>query len=224
MRLDDLELLRLQPPRLEQDRVRDRDLADVVQRRRLAHQRHDPVALAQLARHPRREGADALGVLGRVVVTVLGGQRQPVQGVDARCLRVPERREHLAGDDRLELLQAHAHLAVLEHQPQPANRGRAERLSLGLQLRHRHHGRPGVEPEGVQARAHRLRIGVAEAEHDLRLRGHRLGGDQLQRGNEIDRRAARRGQLGAKGLRRIAIPADNQNAGAGEAVVIHTQT
>ena len=111
---------------------------------------------------------------------------------------------------------------MLEHHPQAAHPGRAERLSVRDEVRERHDGRAGVEAERVQPGAHGGGIRVTEAQHDLGLCGRGLGRDELERRNEIDRRAPRGGQLGAKGLGGVAVPADNENAGAGESVVIHT--
>jgi hypothetical protein len=222
MRLDDLELLGLQSAGLEQDRVRDRDLAEVVQRRGLADQPDHAVALIQPARHPRRQRGDALGVLGRVVVPVLGRAREPLERVDADRLDVAERAQRLARDDRLQLAEADAHGAVVEHDPQPAHARRAEGLAVANEVGQRHHGRPGVEPERVQACTHGGGIGVAEADDDLRLRGRCLRRHELERRHEIDRGAARGGQQCAKRLRCVAVPADNKDTGAGESVVIHT--
>jgi hypothetical protein len=195
-----------------------------VQRRGLAHQPDDAIALPHVPRHARRERADALGVLGRVVVAVLRGEREPAQRVDADRLGVAERAQDLTGDDRLQLAEPHAHLAVLEHQPQPADAPLAQRPAVGDELRDRQHRRSAVEPERVEPRPHGLGIGVAETEHDLRLRGRRLGRDEVQSRHQIDRRAARRRQLGTQRLSRLPVPADNQYAGAGQGVVIHTQT
>ena len=220
--LDHLVLLRLQPPRLEQDRVRDGDLAEVVQGRRLADQPDRAVALPEVARHPGGERGDPLRVLGRVVVPVLGRQRQPVQGVEPDRLGVAERAQRLPGDDRLELALARAQLAVLEHEPQPARPGRRE-PAVRRELLDADDGRRRAEPERVEPLAHGGRVGVAEAEHDLRLRRGRLGRDEVEPGHEIDGRTARGGQFLAQGLSHLAVPADNQDAGAGQEVVIHCE-
>jgi hypothetical protein len=151
-----------------------------------------------VARHPGRQRADALRVLGRVVVAVLRRQREPAQRVEPDRLRVAEGGERLAGHDRLELRQPAAHGAVLEQEREPPDPARAERASLRREVVDGHHGRAGVEPERVQARAHGLRIRVAERQDHLRLRGRGLGGHELDRGHEIDRRAARLAQLCAQ--------------------------
>ena len=56
------------------------------------------------------------------------------------------------------------------------------------------------------------------------LGGGRLDRDEVERGDEVDRRAARRGQLCAQALGRLRGPADDEDAGARERVVIHTAT
>jgi hypothetical protein len=175
-------------------------------------------------RHARRERRDALGVLGRVVVAVLGGEREPLQRVDADRLGVAERAEDLPGDDRLQLAQPAAHLAMLEHQSQPPHAPLAQRPTVGDELGERDDGRSRVEPERVQPQPHGVGIGVAEADDDLRLRRRGLRRDELQSGHEIDRLAPRGGQLRTQRLSRLPIPADNQDAGAGQGVVIHTRT
>jgi hypothetical protein len=224
VRLDHLELLRLEPSGLEQDRVGDRDLAEIVERRGLAHEPHVPVALPQVARHAGRERGDALRVLRRVVVAVLRRERQAPQRVDARLLRLTERAQDLPGHDRLQLAEPGPHLAMLEDEPELLHAPRAERLPVGDQFADGDHGRSRVEAERVQARAHRIGIGVAEADHHLRLRGRGLRRDEVDARHEIDRRAPRGGELGTPRLSRLPVPADNQDAGAGQEVVIHTET
>ncbi len=91
VRLDDRALLRRQRPRLEQDRVGDRDLADVVQRRRVAQ------ALAELRVHAdvfgqqHREAADALDVRAGVLVAELDRHRQALDGLGLSDLELRER-------------------------------------------------------------------------------------------------------------------------------------
>jgi hypothetical protein len=148
-----------------------------------------------MARHPGRERADALRVLGRVVVAVLGREREPVQRVDADRLGVAERAQHLPRDDRLQLAEPLAHLAVLQHEPQPPDAPLPQRLPVRDQVGDLHHGRRRVEPERVEPGAHGLGIDVAQADHDLGVRGSRLGRHELQRRDQVDRRRARRGQL-----------------------------
>ena len=126
VRLDDLELLLGQPAGLEQDRVRDRDLADVVQRRGVADEVHHPVAEAQPARQHGREVADALGVLARVVVAVLGGLGEPAQAVELGALHLAAARDGLGGDHALELAMAGAQRVQLDERAQPPGRDGAE--------------------------------------------------------------------------------------------------
>ena len=194
-----------------------------MQRRGLAHEPDEAVVHAHVARHAGGERTHPLRVLGRVVVAVLGREREPLERVEADRLRVAERAERLARDDRLELAEPAAHRPVLEHEREPPD-GRGAEPAVGGELGERHHRRPAVEPQRVQLHAHGLGIRVAEREDHLGLRSRRLGGDQLDRGDQIDRRAARCCQLRTKGLGFLAVPADNQHAGAGESVVIHTQT
>jgi hypothetical protein len=49
----------------------------------------------EVAREPGRQLADALRVLVRVVVAVLGGERQPAQRVERRLLVVAPPRDRL---------------------------------------------------------------------------------------------------------------------------------
>ena len=107
-RLDDLELLVGQLAGLEQDRVRDRDLADVVQRRGPVDQRHLAVGQVQAAGQARGERADALGVLVRVVVAVTGGLQDSLQELLLGRFGVPAAGQRLGRQRRLELLLARA--------------------------------------------------------------------------------------------------------------------
>jgi hypothetical protein len=151
--LDDLELLVGEPARLEQDRVRDRDLADVVQRRRLAHEAHHVVADPDPGGQQRREVPDALRVLVRVVVAVLGGQRDPAQPVELRGLQLAPPGHRLSGDHALQVAVAAPHGVQLHERPQPPRRDRVERIARPDDLQHRHHRRPRLEPERVQTGA-----------------------------------------------------------------------
>jgi hypothetical protein len=84
---------------------------------------------------------------------------------------------------------------VLEHEPQPPQAPLAERPAVRDQVGDGHDRRRRVQPERVEPRPHGLGIDVAQADHHLGLRGRRLGGHELQCRHQIDRRAARRGQL-----------------------------
>ena len=200
-------------------------LPEVVQRRGLADEPDEPVVLPDVARHPRGERADALRVLGRVVVAVLRREREPPQRVDADRLRVAERAQRLAGHDRLELAEAAAHRPVLEHAARagarrraPSGRPSAASSATGTT------GGPASSPSGSSCTRTASGSVSPSARTTCGLRGRRLGGDEVERGHEIDRRAARRAELRAKALGCLAVPADNQDAGAGEGVVIHTAT
>ncbi len=225
MRLDDLELLRLEPPRLEQDRVGDGDLAEVVQRRGLADEPDHPVALPQVARHPRGERRHALRVLGRVVVAVLRGEREPA----AACRRgSPRRRGTPTGPGPRRSPRARRGGAT--------SRGARAPAASAARPRDRAPRRPSARSAtattggAAPSPSGSSRSRTASASMSPRLSttcglgGRRLGRHELQRGHQIDRRAARRAQLGAKGLGILAVPADNQDTGAGEDVVIHTET
>ena len=88
VRLHQLELLGGQLAQLQQDRIRNADLADVVQRRRAADQRHLRVGQSDLPREQRRHLADPLGVLPGVVVAELRRPRQPLDDLDLRRLEL----------------------------------------------------------------------------------------------------------------------------------------
>ena len=84
-----LPLLGGEPAQLQQDRVRDGELADVVQRCRLPELLHlacgEPELLAEEDSCP----ADPLCVLERLVVAVLGRERKPVQGLEPGVVELP---------------------------------------------------------------------------------------------------------------------------------------
>jgi hypothetical protein len=81
VRLDDRALLRRERTGLEQDRVRNSDLADIVQGRGV------PQALAEVGVHAdvfgqqHREAADPLDVRTGVLVSELDCHRQPLDGL-----------------------------------------------------------------------------------------------------------------------------------------------
>ena len=217
--LDHRELLGRERARLEQDGVGDGDLAEVVQRRGAAQHADGAVLQPERPPEPGRQGADALRVLRRVVVAVLRGLREPVQRIEADRLRVAERGERLAGHDRLELGEPRAHGAVLEQQPQMGQPAVAE-PPLAPELRERDDGRARVEAERIEHRPDRL--GGPEHEHHVGRRERRLGGDLLEAGREMDRRAAGRAQLGPERVGRLPLPAGHEHARTREREVIHT--
>jgi hypothetical protein len=156
-------------------------------------------------------------------VAVLGGACEPLERVHADRLGVAERAQRLARDDRLELRDAQPHRPQLQQLEQARHPAGVERLAVARELRDRHDRRAAAEPERVEPRPHRARVGVTQAEHQLRLRGRRLDGDEVDRGYQIDGRAAGRRQIPSQGLGCLPVPADNQYTGAGEGVVIHTR-
>ena len=148
VRLDDLELLVGEPVGLEQDRVRDRDLAQVVQRRGAA----DQVDLVVGQPHPPAQAgghrAHALGVLPRVVVAVLGGEGEPPQRVETRRVDVAVGLD-ACGPSTASRSRTRAQAVALE---QRARRRTAP--GAGGQARHlvdRDDGRARARPERVQA-------------------------------------------------------------------------
>ena len=88
VRLDDVVLALGQLAQLEQDVVGHADLADVVQRRGEADRVHQVVGQAHRRGNPRRDRADALRVLHRVVVAELGGAAEPLENLELRVLEL----------------------------------------------------------------------------------------------------------------------------------------
>ena len=197
--LDDLELLVGQLAGLEQDRVRDRDLADVVQRRGAVDQRHLAVGQAQPAREPGGERADALGVL---VACCRRGSRRPARAVAGARAGPPRRRARRvsawAGERRLEL-----GLARRSARCSTSARSRAAAIapssSSAAVSGEADHRRPGVEPERVQPRAQR-RLGAVDGEHRRGRRRRRPRGRRprrRRRARSRRRRARRAGRAPA---------------------------
>ena len=93
---------------------------------------------------------DALGVLVRVVVAVLGGQRQPVQAVQLGRLQLAAARHGLGGDHALQLAVAAPHGLQLHDRAQPPGGDRVERLARADHLQHGDDRRPALEPQRVQ--------------------------------------------------------------------------
>ena len=88
VRLDDRALLSRQRARLEQDRVGNRDLADVVQRRGVAELLAEVLIHADLFGQQRREATDALDVSAGVLVAELDRHRQSPDGLGLRDLEL----------------------------------------------------------------------------------------------------------------------------------------
>ena len=97
--------------RLEQQRVGNADLADVVQRRRAAHQPDVVSREAERRRQLRDDVADAFGMPAGVVVAVFGRHRQPLEHLDARFFELLRAAVH--GFEQRAILLAH----VLIEQP-----------------------------------------------------------------------------------------------------------
>ena len=149
MGLDDCALLCRQRAGLQQDRVWNRDLAHVVQRRRMA----DP--LAELGVHTdlfgeqAREATDALDVRARVLVPELDRHRQPANGLLLGDLELGQRPPQLvrAALDRF----AERDAAVLAEEPAEQRRGHRQHARRDVRER-----LPAVE-HGAQQRRQRER-------------------------------------------------------------------
>ena len=127
--LDDLELLLGQPPGLEQDRVRDRDLADVVQRRGAADERRPSRSPSPSSRASRAARSPTRCVCSCVLSSrYSAASSEPLQRVE---LRRPRRRAGArrawAATTRLELGLARAQRARARRARAAAGGDRAER-------------------------------------------------------------------------------------------------
>ena len=91
MRLDDVELLATQRAGLEQDRIGDADLADVVQECRLTDQLHRLPVEAELEGDAGSHVRDPVRVGLRVVVAILGGERESRQRLVVGIRELPRR-------------------------------------------------------------------------------------------------------------------------------------
>ena len=101
-------LLGCEVPALEQDVVGDRDLADVVQRRRLAQALDLFAAEPHTRRDLRGERADAFGVLGGLVIAILDRRGEQLQCLGASIVEL----ERPLGDLFLERARAVGELAL----------------------------------------------------------------------------------------------------------------
>jgi hypothetical protein len=188
MGLDHLVLLGREPAGLQQDGVGNRDLAEIVQRRCLAHQPDRTVVVAKAAREPCCEVAHALGVLVRVVVAILGGRRKPAQQIDAHFLEIAAAADGLGRHHRLELDLASAQRTAIDQRPQPARGRGVERRPVGREVLERHHLGPAVQAERVEARAERR--GVGADDHDS---GRRILRNRRRNVGRIGRAGGRNG-------------------------------
>ena len=86
--LDELELGLAEGSRLEQDRVGDPDLPDVVEGRRAGDELGvAPLEPERMGEQPRQP-SDAARVLARVVVAILGREREPVENLEPGVLEL----------------------------------------------------------------------------------------------------------------------------------------
>jgi hypothetical protein len=208
--LDHLVLLSGEPARLEQDGVGDRDLAEVVQRRRLPDEPHHPVAVTGAAREQRGQVADPLGVLVGVVVAVLRRQCQAPQALELGRVELAAARDRLGGDHALELRRPVAQRVQLHECAQAAGGDRVERVARADHVEHGDHGRAEPQPQRVQAGADAI-LAAVEREHDVgrvaRDGGHHgrpLGVADLELG-PLGR------QSGAGGVERLGVLAGHED-------------
>src|SRR4051794_22670414 len=89
--LDDDALLARQLARVEEDVIRDRDLAEVVQRRRLAYERDAPRRQAQLGRDQLAVRRHPFDVVTGVVVAQLDGTCETPHRLPPRVVALPNR-------------------------------------------------------------------------------------------------------------------------------------
>jgi hypothetical protein len=85
--LHPFEFVRCQSARLEQDAVRDADLAHVVEGSGLAEEQEFLRGHAQRGADPGRQAADSPCVLTGVVVAILGRDRQPLDYLELRVVQ-----------------------------------------------------------------------------------------------------------------------------------------
>ena len=166
-----------QRPGLVEDLVRDRELADVVQQRAVAHLLEVGGREAEQARDVRGQRDDLLGVLVGVVVAGLDRGRQRLhRGGRARLLAGAEHRHRLAREP-LDLAQPLGLQLALEAQDDQAlGAGRRAAAARRRRTRRARRGRRPCSrrrawPAGRRARAARTRRAPAAR----RARGRRRG-------------------------------------------------
>jgi hypothetical protein len=158
---------------LEPDGVRDADLADVVQRGGEAQVLDGVVREAELAGEQGGGAADALGVLLRVVVAVLGGEREALERLLAGVLEVGG----AGADPALEVV-----VAVLERALQAA------RLEEVADAQEDLHAVERLRDEVLGAQAERAAARGGRAVGGQDEGGHAGGDDALQGGEAVDAR------------------------------------
>ena len=188
--LDDLELGRGEPPGLEQDRVRDGDLADVVQRRGVADVGDGELGEPEPLAEARRERRDALRVLARVVVAVLGREREPPQHLHPQGVEVAPAPDRQRGERGLEVARPALERRAVEQRAQAPHV--AVLLVLGgvVELGGRDERRAAAQVERVQQLA-QLRLGRPERDDHVGRAGQRGLGGRLGVRRERDLRGAR---------------------------------
>ena len=158
----------------------------------------------------RRQVADALRVLVRVVVAVLGRQREPPQALELRGVVLAAARDRLGGDDALELRRALAQRVQLHQRAQPPRGDGVERIARPDDLEHRDHRRPELEPERVQTGAQPL-LAAVERQHGVGRRARDGGHDRQRIGLADLRLGACRRQSGACGIDPLGVLAGDED-------------
>ena len=110
---------------------------------------------------PGGQRGDALGVLARVVVAVLGGEREPAQHLDPHRLEVAPAADGLGGERGLEVARAAIERGAVEQRAQPQHRGVLVVVAARIEVGGGDQRRAGAQLERVEQLA-QLALGAAE--------------------------------------------------------------
>ncbi len=132
-----------------------------MQRRGVADVGDRELREAELLAQPRRQRRHALGVLARVVVAVLGRQREPPQHLHPQRVEVAPAPDREGGEGGLEVARAALERGAVEQRAQAAHGAEVVGLVRDVEVRGRNERRAAAQLERVEEIA-QLALGSAE--------------------------------------------------------------
>ena len=197
--LDEPELGLGERPGLEQDPIRDADLADVVQRRPLVDQVRLVLSQLELACDRTSGPAHSLSVLAGLVVAILRGQCQALKDLQPRVVEVLGALEHLLLERVVVAAQSHVQHLHLEQVansqqdlraverrgdeiPGAVSKRSAARLARHVRGQHQH-----LHPVGYSGRLQLLHHLEPVGLLHVQIEQHQVGGDASAQRHDVGR-------------------------------------
>jgi hypothetical protein len=188
-----------------------------VQRRGVADVRDARLGEPEPLGQPRRQRRDALRVLARVVVAVLGGEREPPQHLEPQRVEVAPPADGQRGEGRLQVARAALQRGAVEQRAQAPHGAEVVVLARHVEIGGRDERRTAAQVERVQEVA-QLGRGRTQRDDDVGRAGQRGLGGRLGVDGDRDLGGTRR-EASPEVARGISVTAGDEHAGAGQRVV-----